>query len=540
MEVHAAGQLRFEEITTLADIGGDGLHTHNAVRDLERRIAQPPLDKALYSYKAKVKSQVSRLVTNTQNLHVLLPHELFAIMHRHHNDEFVMKFLGADGELHRFWADMEGGGHPCLATPPADRHRTIPLQLHGDGVPIQGIGKAWGKLLDIYSMSSLVARGSTRDLMLPIYAIFQHLVTAEGDDIAWQVLHLHMLNLRMLGVLVLHLSILAFNVFTISPWHYVSVHAYGCSSTNQFTCQVLCWSFQQLASGMYSPVDVFGEPTGRAGELAGGYRAVIVCIKGDLDYLNKNLRLNNWSAASPCSLCPANSTRGDPMHCLEFRPAVAQWMTERWSSAEWAALRPDRHRLLRLPSIGIENVSYDYMHCKHLGTDKIVYGSALFLLSFDVLADTPEANFATIWAYMHQWYKDNSVHDHFTAMKLSLICKLRSPHSTCPKVRGKAIEVRNIGRPLLSFWQRSMNHDCMQHRQIELLLRSSVRMEAIVDSNRDKYRHSVHIVCASSSHLCFIFANLKDLCPTSWHSHCSASSSHVFRSISYVLCVAVS
>ena len=88
MEAHLAGQLRFEEISQLADIGAGGKHACNAVRDLERRIAHPALDAALYSYTAKVKSQVSKLVTTSQDLHVLLPHESFAIMHQHHKEEF--------------------------------------------------------------------------------------------------------------------------------------------------------------------------------------------------------------------------------------------------------------------------------------------------------------------------------------------------------------------------------------------------------------------------------------------------------------------
>ena len=179
------------------------------------------------------------------------------------------------------------------------------------------------------------------------------------------------------------------------------------------------------------------------------------------------------------------------MHCLEFRPSHAQWMTERWSSVEWSMLNPNCHPLLRLHHTGIENVSYDYMHCKHLGTDKIVYASAMFLLAFDILADDPETNFAAIWAYMEQWYKANSINRHFSSMKLALICNTRSPHATCPKIRGKAVEVRNLGRPLLSLWQRTMQHDNTQHQQIELLLRSSVRMEEIVDANRGKYRYSI-------------------------------------------------
>ena len=32
----------------------------------------------------------------------------------------------------------------------------IPLRLHGDGTPVTGVGKQWGKMLDAYSLASLL------------------------------------------------------------------------------------------------------------------------------------------------------------------------------------------------------------------------------------------------------------------------------------------------------------------------------------------------------------------------------------------------
>ena len=39
--------------------------------------------------------------------------------------------------------------------------RTIPFAIHGDGTPIQGIGKAWSKMVDVWSWQSLLCRSST-------------------------------------------------------------------------------------------------------------------------------------------------------------------------------------------------------------------------------------------------------------------------------------------------------------------------------------------------------------------------------------------
>ena len=79
------------------------------------------------------------------------------------------------------------------------------------------------------------------------------------------------------------------------------------------------------------------------------------------------------------------------------------------------------------------------MHSKHLGTDKVVYASALHLLVFDLMggADAAE-NMDVVWAAMDKWYKDNGVDrdSRFTTLRLGMICNVRAPLAKCPKLRG--------------------------------------------------------------------------------------------------------
>ena len=70
--------------------------------------------------------------------------------------------------------------HPVLYRKDWKR-RAIPLVLHGDGVPLTGIGKSWSKLVDVFSVSSLLGRGSTRMRMFLIFSFFTSLsATADG------------------------------------------------------------------------------------------------------------------------------------------------------------------------------------------------------------------------------------------------------------------------------------------------------------------------------------------------------------------------
>ena len=78
-------------------------------------------------------------------------------------------------ELEQFWDCMEG--HPQLIDHPVkDRPNwkklAIPLCIHGDGVPLTGVGKSWSKFMDVFSVSSILGRGSTRQKMSLLWSCF--------------------------------------------------------------------------------------------------------------------------------------------------------------------------------------------------------------------------------------------------------------------------------------------------------------------------------------------------------------------------------
>jgi hypothetical protein len=85
---------------------------------------------------------------------MLLPHEAFAAVFAKYPVAFQSRILGKSGRLQQFWSDMETHpqmlGHPLTAR--ADyRQKAIPLSLHGDGVPVAGVGKVF--IQDIATMS---------------------------------------------------------------------------------------------------------------------------------------------------------------------------------------------------------------------------------------------------------------------------------------------------------------------------------------------------------------------------------------------------
>lgn len=68
--------------------------------------------------------------------------------------------LGTTGKdyIKRFWKSVRSGAqymtHPIRLI---DGHEewAIPIKLHGDGTPVTGLGKSWGKIMDIWCVCNV-------------------------------------------------------------------------------------------------------------------------------------------------------------------------------------------------------------------------------------------------------------------------------------------------------------------------------------------------------------------------------------------------
>ncbi len=122
---------------------------------------------------------------------MLLPHDLFCVLYNEHPDQFSEKLDGTGGVAERFWKKQRG--NPLLVDRPLTHEpewstKTIPVILHGDATPVAGICKAWGKMPDVYTFSSLLTQGTSRKLMFYMYAGFVRLMTGASMRDVWAVL----------------------------------------------------------------------------------------------------------------------------------------------------------------------------------------------------------------------------------------------------------------------------------------------------------------------------------------------------------------
>ena len=366
-----------------------------------------------------------------------MPHELFSAIYHHYPVAWKRSVVPDTSELKSFWTEMQQ--HPQLQDHPMlnrSNYKThaVPLGLHGDGVPISGIGKGWVQLLDTWNWSSLVASGCTKATYFYIWGVFQSIITKTDNE----------------DTLDEFFKILRWSLY----WLYMGV-----------------WPDRNWNNKVYSTTSIAGQRAGTY--LADGYFGVLWGIMGDQDYMTKDLGLPRWNAVeNPCPLCLCG--RDGEYTWTDFTN-TAKWLTRVWTARTWRAW-PGRSkcRLFDLPGISVLTICMDYMHAKYLGLDQHQYGSIMYILCYIVLPGTPEENISVLWREIQMIYKRTKPPTRYRYLNRLRMFVRASGH---PKLRGKAAEIRHFGPVLLEVWRKHMKPRLDTHRKIELMLSLNVRME---------------------------------------------------------------
>ena len=151
----ATGQ---SSLNSLANLGSQGKHCNNVHRDLmnivKDRSSLPEPLMVNMPFKSNIFLQA-----------VMLPHLVFHFLYTHYKEFWHNCFLpsGVEG-LVAFWKHFSS--HPCMVgfkgCKPQWQRWTLPVNLHGDAVPTVGCGKIWSKMLQAYSWTCLLSKGSTK------------------------------------------------------------------------------------------------------------------------------------------------------------------------------------------------------------------------------------------------------------------------------------------------------------------------------------------------------------------------------------------
>jgi hypothetical protein len=250
------------------------------------------------------------------------------------------------------------------------------------------------------------------------------------------------------------------------------------------TCDDVRWSLFWLFKGKWPTRDdhgvkyTEGVDALRAGtDLAGGFFAVVFGLTGDLPYMSDNYDFPDCNSAEPCGLCQANATTNPWTDCCE-EPC---WFPTAWivlGVEAWRAWFGEDHPILSLPGVCAMMFLGDWMHNKNIGSDNEFYGSVLEYFCFDVAGD-PHDILAGIWSDIHTWYRDHGTQSKYSTMKTSMFHKKNG----FPRLKGRAAEVKNFGKPLLYALRDKFDLSVDVHRWIKEGLQASIAMEDILEEH---------------------------------------------------------
>ena len=125
---------------------------------------------------------------------------------------------------------------------------------------------------------------------------------------------------------------------------------------------------------------------------------------------------------------------------------------------------------------GLSLFQPDWMHCKCLGTDSNLAGSALAFLCTEVLRGPPEHNMALIWEKIQEYYSQ-----HKTKCRLSNLTWSMVDHQPFYKLSAKAIETRDLLPAIGSILTLWAHNPIVQWFQRLVLL--SIRLDELVFGN---------------------------------------------------------
>ena len=169
---------RFVGIKELSEIGTSGTYPNTCKRDLYNLLTGVALGKPTDVQLPL--TNASGALARPYDQQIYFPHVWFSEMFEHYPEAFSLKVAPSREKLCEFWDAVQD--HPQMEDHPLKdrvgyRRRAVPVALHGDGVPVVGVGKSWSKTCNIYSWCSMLAKGNTLSYNFNIWSVFSDVLS---------------------------------------------------------------------------------------------------------------------------------------------------------------------------------------------------------------------------------------------------------------------------------------------------------------------------------------------------------------------------
>ena len=115
------------------------------------------------------------------------------------------------------------------------------------------------------------------------------------------------------------------------------------------------------------------------------------------------------TSATPCFCCPVGQ-KDSALHYNDFRvaPVPAPWMNQIRNVLYFLA-NPSDHPLLNWGPVTMLTLTLDWMHCKYLGSDKLLYGGVFHVIVYKLLPGTAQQNMVQTWNLLKAICIDSSL-----------------------------------------------------------------------------------------------------------------------------------
>ena len=438
-------------------LGKEGRHPQNIARGIQNMLGEPSVPGLVIG---KIHMKVERPRDAGQSVQevdhpLVAPHEYFSHLYHNCKERFAYLFYGPDSNednIEHFWTEVQERQDPRLENHPILeldnwKRKVVPLSLHGDGVACVRRGRAGSKTFDALSYTGTLAYGATSKTKL-----------------------------------------------FITGWLHDCV-AQRCPGNNYDSEEelwgMIIWSFKALDSGKWPTADWNGaefppdslDAVRANTDLANGMRAVIWCIKGDLDWYSKALWLRNYNRDDACDFCEATVTNADlNMRALNFG-RTCTWKHTLRSPAQWRATTSVMHFLFAsLTYLSIWNVECDDLHVKFQGVYPHMFGSILYLLIFHCMTGSVSDNLEECWRRILAEHKSLSIKTQINKLTFSMFTNPAQPGNDWPMLNGRAAEIKHLTKPLRNVWMNTAPRGNIFRHGVDVCMDMLCEMQDILDS----------------------------------------------------------
>ena len=108
-----------------------------------------------------------------------------------------------------------------------------------------------------------------------------------------------------------------------------------------------------------------------------------------------------------------------------------------FSEEQWRALTTTSHPLFQLPNVSNQNIECDELHIMRVGTSAYAAGSILWMLVFQMLPGSAEANMEAVCGMIVDEYKRHRTNTQYTNLRIGSFVDEQKTHGVYPKLKSR-------------------------------------------------------------------------------------------------------